>query len=87
MRILKITQSKGLVLYNLEIIHNGIQGGDAGHGGFVVINIRDFDGNLYVNGKKITAMRIRIEGDAERQSLIYIFSSIIDELENNPKVL
>ncbi len=87
MRILKITQSKGLVLYNLEIIHNGIQGGDAGHGGFVVINIRDFDSNLYVNGRETTAMTIRVEGDAERKALIDILSSIIYELENNPKVL
>jgi hypothetical protein len=87
MRILKITQSKGLVLYNLEIIHNGIQGGDAGHGGFVVMSIRGFDGTLYVNGRETIAITIRVEGDAERQALIDICSSIIDELENNPKVL
>ena len=87
MRILKIAQSKGLVMYNLEIIHNGIQGGDAGHGGFVVINLRDFDGTFYVNGKETTALTIRVEGDAERKALIDILSSIIYELENNPKVL
>lgn len=87
MRTVKITQSKGLVLYDLETIHNGIQGGDAGHGGFVVIRISDFDGTLYVNGKETKSMFIRVEGDAERQALIDIFKLVVNELENNRNVL
>lgn len=87
MRIVKITQPTGLVLYDLEIGHNGIQGGDAGHGGFVVINIRDFDGTLYVNGQEANSIFIRVEGDAERQVLIDIFKLVVNELENNRESL
>lgn len=87
MRIVKITQPTGLVLYDFEIIHNGIQGGDAGHGGFVVIRLSNFDGTLYVNGEETKSMFIRVEGDAERQTLIDIFKLVVDELENNRNVL
>ena len=87
MTTVKITQPIGLVLYDFEIIHNGIQGGDAGHGGFVVIRLSNFDGTLYVNGKETKSMFIRVEGDAERQTLIDIFKLVVDELENNRNVL
>lgn len=91
MRNLTITKAptlnKDIVSYELQVIHNGIKKSLTDYGRTVGLNLRKFSGKLYVDEKPATGFTIRIEGDAERVALIEIFSSIIDELENNTKVL
>jgi hypothetical protein len=91
MRNLTITKAptlnKDVVSYELQVIHNGIKKSLTDYGRSTGLNLRKFSGKLYVDEKPATGFTIRVDGDAERQALIEIFSSIIEELENNPKVL
>ena len=66
--------------------HNGCQGGDAGHGGFVRITFRDLSGtSMEVNDVDFcgSEFNITFKGSTERETLIDSLEMILDELKNN----
>lgn len=67
--------------------HNGCQGGDAGHGGFVKITFKDLScTSMEVNGIECEEFSFEFQGSAERETLIYSLEMILDELKNNKRV-
>jgi hypothetical protein len=67
--------------------HNGCQGGDAGHGGFVRITFRDLScTSMEVNGVECEEFSFEFQGSAERETLINSLEMILDELKNNNRV-
>ncbi len=71
-------------IIKVKITHNGYQGGDAGHGGFVELLIKDLISTaMYVDvdGEPRAEVSFRIEGDAERHVFIRAMKDIIKELE------
>jgi hypothetical protein len=83
-------------LLTAQVSHNGLQGGDAGHGGFVIINLKDsgetaFDVSIIPNNEEIifeqpNSVKLSFYGDSERETLIESLEFILDELKNNQKV-
>lgn len=64
--------------------HNGIQGGDAGHGGYVKINIKDLAStSMEVNGEDGANLELIMRGDTERETLIDALKFIVNELETH----
>jgi hypothetical protein len=63
-----------------EICHNGIQGGDSGHGGYVEMYLTSTD-TFTVNGTEMYQCKIRFTGDSERRNLISALKFFITELE------
>lgn len=64
--------------------HNGCQGGDAGHGGFVRITFKDVSStSMEVNGVECDEFSFEFQGSAERETLIASLQMILDELKNN----
>lgn len=68
-------------ILEVELIENGFKGGDAGHGGFVVIKLTSTD-SFEVNGNMCHDLNFRIMGDAERRVLTLALKDIVNELEN-----
>ena len=67
--------------------HNGCQGGDAGHGGFVRITFKDLScTSMKVNGIECEEFSFEFQGSAERETLIESLEMILDELKNNKRV-
>jgi len=67
--------------------HNGCQGGDAGHGGFVKITFKDLScTSMEVNGIECEEFSFEFQGSAERETLIDSLEMILDELKNNKRV-
>jgi hypothetical protein len=79
-----ITINKKIIDHNIievELKHNGLQGGDAGHGGFVSITIKDITSTcMELNGKDCQSFNITFRGDSERRTLINALKMIIEEL-------
>lgn len=68
--------------------HNGLQGGDAGHGGFVKLIIQDLgDTSMEVNGLECGKFELLFRGDTERETLVSALKMVVKELEDNPSVL
>ena len=66
--------------------HNGCQGGDAGHGGFVTITFRDLGSTaMYVNDIDFCGsdFSITFKGSTERDALIDSLDMILTELKDN----
>lgn len=61
--------------------HNGVQGGDAGHGGYVTIKLID-EGctSMEVNGEEAESVEITLRGSTERETLIQSLIVILREL-------
>lgn len=67
--------------------HNGCQGGDAGHGGFVKITFKNLSWTMMeVNGVECDEFSFEFQGSAERETLIDSLEMILDELKNNKRV-
>ena len=67
--------------------HNGCQGGDAGHGGFVRITFKDLScTDMEVNGVECEEFSITFKGSSERETLISSLDMILTELKNNNTV-
>ena len=69
--------------------HNGCQGGDAGHGGFVRITFSDLSGTaMEVNNIDYcgSEFSITFKGSSERETLIDSLDMILTELKNNKTV-
>lgn len=63
--------------------YNGIQGGDAGHGGFVKINFENiFATCMELNGEDCEKFELLFKGDSERETLLDALKTIVNELEN-----
>ena len=64
--------------------HNGCQGGDAGHGGFVKITFSDLSCTMMkVNGVECDEFSFEFQGSSERETLIASLDMILTELKNN----
>ena len=67
--------------------HNGCQGGDAGHGGFVKITFENISSTMMlVNGERCGKFSFEFQGSAERETLIDSLEMILTELKNNKTV-
>lgn len=67
-----------------ELEHNGMQGGDAGHGGFVKIKLKDQSSTcMFLNGQEASEIELEVRGDSERETLIEALKMIVAELELN----
>jgi hypothetical protein len=74
-------------IIGVTLDHNGLQGGDAGHGGYVTIGIRNMGStSMEINGKPTDEFCLTIRGDAERETFLAAFKMIVKELENNPTI-
>lgn len=73
-------------IIGVTLEHNGIKGGDAGHGGFVRINVKDLAStSMELNGEECSEFELIIRGDTERETFISAFKMIVEELESNTK--
>jgi hypothetical protein len=71
-------------ILEVGIEHNGYQGGDAGHSGFVKISFMNIASTaMYLNGKEVEHFEFEFKGDSERDTLIDSLEFILDELKNN----
>lgn len=84
-RIYQEFTSANIIGVTLE--HNGLQGGDAGHGGFVKLVINDL-GNTFmqVNGEDCKSLKLVLRGDTERETFLAAFKMVVKELEDNPSI-
>lgn len=74
-------------IISVTLEHNGFQGGDAGHGGFVKITIKDLSSTcMKLNGKDCESFELEFKGDAERITLLSALKMITKELEENTKI-
>lgn len=68
----------------LELEHNGFQGGDGGHGGFVKIKLKDLGcTSMFLNGQEVDEIEMEFKGDTERETLTQALRMIVEELELN----
>lgn len=66
-----------------ELIENGYQGGDAGHGGFVTIKIKNISSTaMFLDGKPIEEFELTVKGDCERDTLSDALLVIASKLKN-----
>lgn len=66
--------------------HNGFQGGDAGHGGYVTVTFTDLSGtSMEVNGVDFCGEQFSItfKGSTERQTFVESLQFILDELKSD----
>jgi hypothetical protein len=88
MKTKKITQ----VFTNANILeasieHNGLKGGDAGHGGFVELTFRDVAStSMEVNGQESELVSLTFRGDTERETLLEALKFFVKELEDHKKI-
>lgn len=71
-------------LLTVTVEHNGFQGGDAGHGGYVKVTFNG-EGNttMEVNGKAVEKFNFTFRGDSERRTLLEGLRLIVRTLEEN----
>jgi hypothetical protein len=71
-------------ILSVRLIHNGLQGGDSGHGGFVEVQFKDIASTfMELNDKEVSAFKIRFQGDTERSTFLDALKFIVKELEEN----
>ena len=71
-------------IIGVTLEHNGIQGGDSGHGGFVRIKIKNLAStDMSINGEQVEEFELLIQGDCERETFTKAFFMIAQELEQN----
>jgi hypothetical protein len=68
-------------MLSVTVEHNGCHGGDAGHGGYVKVTLKD-DGctALEVDGKESDGVEIMLRGSTERDTFIQALIVILREL-------
>lgn len=60
-----------LNVMEMQVADTGYQGGDAGHGGFVSLHIKDLAGTcMEVNGESVDEFTITFRGDSERKTFV-----------------
>ena len=85
-RIYQEFTSANIIGVTLE--HNGLQGGDAGHGGFVRFTIEDLAStSMEVNGEESEKFELLFRGDTERDTFLSALKMVVKELEENQEKL
>lgn len=75
--------SANIIAVTLE--HNGFQGGDSGHGGFVEITIENLGSTcMELNDEECEKFKLVLRGDTERETFLDALKMIVKELEDNP---
>ena len=75
-------------ILGVTVEHNGFQGGDEGHGGFVRISFENkASTSMQVNGEYCDSFDFTFLGDTERETLLSGLKMIVKELQDNPYVL
>jgi hypothetical protein len=69
-------------ILHVKLEHNGFQGGDAGHGGYVKMNFSNEGALIIVNGKECEKVELIFRGDTERVTLVDALKMIVKELED-----
>lgn len=70
------------------IEHNGFQGGDAGHGGYVRLTLQNDSSTwMLLNGQEADKIEIEVMGDAERRTLLQALKMFVEELEEEEQDL
>jgi hypothetical protein len=84
-KIYREFESANILGVTLE--HNGYQGGDVGHGGFVKIIFKDL-GSTYMelNGEDCKKIELLFGGDSERNTLLEALKMIVKELETHETI-
>lgn len=73
-------------ILEVELIENGYGGGDAGHGGFVTIHIKDISSTcMFVNGEIAKELILTVNGDTERDTLADALLTIALALKKNTR--
>jgi hypothetical protein len=71
-------------IIKVTIEHNGIQGGDAGHGGFTRFTIKDEASTcMYVNGVESSKFTLEFRGDSERRTFIEALKVALETLSGH----
>ena len=73
-------------ILTVRLEHNGLQGGDAGHGGYVKMIFKNEGAAIQVNGKQCEECEIIFRGDDERLTLVDALKMIVKELEEHQEV-
>jgi hypothetical protein len=74
-------------IIGVTLEHNGFQGGDAGHGGFVKLVIKDLASTcMEVNGQECEKFELVFRGDTERHTFLSALKMVVKELEDNPSL-
>ena len=74
-------------IIGVTLEHNGFQGGDGGHGGFVKLVIEDLAcTSMEVNGVESEKFELLFRGDTERETFLSALKMIVKELEDNPSI-
>jgi hypothetical protein len=68
-------------ILHVTLEHNGYQGGDAGHGGYVKMNFNNEGAAIQVNGEECEEVELIFRGDDERLTLVDALKMIVKELE------
>lgn len=77
----------GCNILAITLEHNGFQGGDAGRGGFVRLNMTDLGGTcMKVNGKDCDSFELEFGGDSERDTFLRSLKMVVKELEQNKNI-
>lgn len=70
-------------ILHVTLEHNGYQGGDAGHGGYVKMNFSNEGADIEVNGQECEEVELIFRGDDERTTLVDALKMIVKELEEH----
>ncbi len=70
-------------ILHVTLEHNGYQGGDAGHGGYVRMSFSNEGAAIEVNGEECEEVELIFRGDDERLTLVDALKMIVKELEDN----
>lgn len=77
-------------IIGVTLEHNGNQGGDSGHGGFVRIVIKNLAStDMQVNTVQCEEgeqVELKFMGDCERETLTEALKMIVEELEAHPYI-
>jgi hypothetical protein len=77
--------SNNIIGVTLE--HNGFGGGNASHGGFVKLKIKDLASTyMTLNGIDCNEFELMFRGDSERETLLSALKMIVKELEENTDI-
>lgn len=72
----------GANILKCSVEHNGFQGGDEGHGGYVKITLEDLAStSMHVNGEEANKVEIMFKGDSERITLLEALKLMVKTLE------
>ena len=70
-------------ILHVTLEHNGFQGGDGGHGGYVKMNFSNEGAAIEVNGEECEEVELIFRGDDERITLVDALKMIVKELEKH----